>query len=127
MRSMSRPELSCKVVVRPLPEQTDVAQDQYAFAYTITITNTGDTAAQLVARQWWITDHRGQVQEVRGLGLVGHQPLLNPNESFEYSSWAQIATPMGTMRGTYICITHDAHWFEADVPEFLLADPAALH
>jgi ApaG protein len=99
---MSKPELSCKVVVRPLPEQTDAAQDQYAYAYSITITNTGDTAAQLIARHWWITDHRGQVQEVRGLGLVGHQPLLNPSESFAYSSWVQIATPMGTMRGTYI-------------------------
>jgi len=127
MPDMSKPELSCKVVVRPLPEQTDAAQDQYAYAYSITITNTGDTAAQLIARHWWITDHHGQLQEVRGLGLVGHQPLLNPGESFDYSSWVQIATPMGTMRGTYFCITHDAHWFEADVPEFLLADPAALH
>ena len=127
MPAMSKPALSCKVVVRPLPEQTDAARDQYAYAYTITITNSGDTAAQLIARQWWIADHGGQVQEVRGLGLVGHQPLLNPGESFEYSSWAQIATPMGTMRGSYICITHDAHWFEAEVPEFLLADPAALH
>jgi ApaG protein len=124
---MAKPEFSCKVVVRPLAEQTDAAKEQYAFAYTVTIRNSGDTAAQLIARQWWITDHHGQVQEVRGLGVVGHQPLLNPNESFEYSSWAQIATPVGSMRGRYFCITHDAHWFEAEIPEFVLADAASLH
>jgi len=124
---MAKPEFSCKVVVRPLAEQTDAAKGEHAYAYTITITNSGDTAAQLVARQWSITDHNGHVQEVRGLGVVGHQPLLGPGESFEYSSWAQIATPMGTMKGRYFCITHDAHWFEAEVPEFLLADAASLH
>jgi ApaG protein len=124
---MAKPEFSCKVLVRPLPEQTDAAKDQHAYAYTVTITNSGDTAAQLIARQWWIADNHGQVQEVRGLGVVGHQPLLDPGESFEYSSWAQIATPMGTMKGRYFCITHDAHWFEAEVSEFVLADPAALH
>jgi ApaG protein len=127
MPGMSKPEFTCKVSVRPLPEQTDAAKDQHAYAYTVTITNTGDTASQLVGRQWWITDHHGHVQEVRGLGVVGHQPLLNPGERFEYSSWAQIATPMGSMRGRYFCITHDAHWFEAEIPEFALADPAALH
>jgi ApaG protein len=124
---MARPQFNCSVAVRPLPEQTDASQEQYAFAYTVTITNTGDTAAQLIARQWWITDHRGQVQEVRGLGVVGHQPLLKPGESFEYASWAQIATPMGSMKGRYFCITHDAHWFETEIPEFALADAAALH
>jgi ApaG protein len=127
MQAMAKPEFSCKVVVRPLPEQTDAAKDQYAYAYTVTIANTGDTAAQLIARQWWISDQGGQVQEVRGLGVVGHQPLLNPGETFEYSSWAQIDTAMGTMRGRYVCITHDAHWFEVDVPEFVLADQASLH
>jgi ApaG protein len=124
---MAKPEFKCKVAVRALPEQSDPAKDQHAYAYTVTITNSGDTAAQLVARQWWITDHHGHVQEVRGLGVVGHQPLLKPGETFEYSSWAQIATPMGSMRGRYFCITHDANWFEAEIPEFALADPAALH
>src|SRR5690242_5485291 len=81
---MAKPQFSCKVVVRPLPEQSDAAKQQYAYAYTVTIRNTGDTAAQLIARQWWITDHHSQVQEVRGLGVVGHQPLLNPDETFEY-------------------------------------------
>lgn len=119
--------MTCKVAVRPLPEHTDASKDQYAYAYTITITNSGDVAAQMIARHWLITDHHGQVQEVRGLGLVGHQPLLDPGERFEYTSWAQIATPIGTMHGSYFCITHDAHWFEVPVPEFVLADPAALH
>ena len=119
--------MKCKVVVRPLPEQTDSAREQYAYAYTITITNSGDTPAQLVARQWHIVDHRGTEQEVRGLGVVGHQPLLKPGESFEYTSWAQIATPQGSMSGCYFCITEDAHWFEAPVQEFALADTSALH
>ena len=124
---MAHPQFTCTVVVRPLPEQTDPAHQLYGYAYTVTIRNTGDTAAQLVARHWTITDHRGQVQEVRGLGAVGHQPLLRPGEQFEYTSWAQIATPQGSMQGRYICITEDAEWFDAPVAEFALADAAALH
>ena len=124
---MAKPEFTCSVVVRPLAEQTDPAQQLYGYAYTITIRNTGDTPAQLVARHWLITDHRGHVQEVRGLGAVGHQPLLKPGEQFEYTSWAQIATQQGSMQGTFFCITEDAHWFEAPVAEFALADVSALH
>lgn len=124
---MARPEFTCTVSVRPLPEQSDPAQQVHAYAYTITIRNSGDVAAQLIARQWQITDHRGHVEQVRGLGVVGHQPLLQPGEAFEYTSWAQIATPQGSMQGCYYCITEDAHWFEVPVPEFALADSAALH
>jgi len=124
---MAKPEFTCSVVVRPLAEQTDPAQQLYGYAYTITIRNTGDRPAQLVARHWLITDHRGHVQEVRGLGAVGHQPLLKPGEQFEYTSWAQISTPQGSMQGTFFCITEDAHWFEAPVAEFALADVSALH
>jgi ApaG protein len=124
---MSRPQFTCTVVVRPLSEQTDPAQDRFGYAYTVTIRNTGDVAAQLVARHWRITDSQGREQEVRGLAVVGHQPLLKPGEEFEYTSWAQIETPQGTMKGTYFCITEDAHWFETPVPEFALADAAALH
>jgi ApaG protein len=124
---MAKPQFSSKIVVKPLPEQTEPSQEQWAYAYTVTITNTGDVPAQLIARHWHITDHRGQVQEVRGLGVVGHQPLLKPGESFEYTSWARISTPQGSMRGTYFGVTEAAQWFESPVPEFALADTSALH
>jgi ApaG protein len=127
MRAMANPRFTSTVLVRPLPEQTDPAQQRYAFVYTITILNSGDVAAQLVARQWLITDHRGQVQQVRGLGVVGHQPLLKPGEQFEYTSWAQIQTPQGSMQGSFFGVTEDAHWFESPVAEFALADTATLH
>ncbi len=124
---MAHPQLSCKITVRPLAEQTDAAQQVYAFAYTVQVRNTGDIAAQLVGRHWLITDHRGVVQEVRGLAVVGHQPLLKPGEQFEYTSWVQIGTPQGSMQGSFFCITDEARWFETAVPEFALADSAALH
>lgn len=124
---MSRPEFTCTVTVRPLPEQTEPEQDRYGYAYTVTIRNTGDVAAQLIARHWRIVDSQGREQEVRGLAVVGHQPLLKPGEQFEYTSWTLIETPQGTMKGTFFCITEDAHWFDTPVPEFTLADAAALH
>ena len=124
---MAQPQFTSRVVVRALPEQTDAAQQLYAFAYTVTIRNSGDIAAQLIARHWRITDHRGGLQEVRGLGVVGHQPLLKPGEEFEYSSWAQIASPQGSMQGRFIGITVEAQWFESPVAEFALADASALH
>jgi ApaG protein len=124
---MSRPEFTCTVTVRPLPEQTEPEQDRYGYAYTVTIRNTGDIAAQLIARHWRIVDSQGREQEVRGLAVVGHQPLLKPDEQFEYTSWALIETPQGTMKGTFFCITEDAHWFDTPIPEFALADAAALH
>ncbi len=124
---MSRPEFTSTVAVAPLPEQTDPAQQRWAYAYTVTIRNTGSVPAQLVGRQWLITDHRGVQQQVRGLGVVGHQPFLKPGEQFEYSSWAQIGTAQGTMQGTFFCITDNAQWFDAPVAEFLLADTSTLH
>ena len=124
---MSRPEFTCSVKVAYLPEQSQPDDDVHAFAYTITIANTGDIAAQLVARHWVITDARGHAEQVRGLAVVGHQPLLKPGESFEYTSWARIATAQGSMRGTYFCMTEDAHPFDAPVPEFALARPERLH
>ena len=92
-------ELTVQVRTRYLPEQSEPEQGSYAFAYTITIRNTGDVPSQLISRHWVITDADEQVQEVNGLGVVGHQPLLPPGESFEYTSWATIKTPVGTMRG----------------------------
>jgi ApaG protein len=122
---MSRPEFSCSVRVQFLPEQSK--GDQHAFAYTVTIKNTGDITGQLVARQWIISDAAGHTEKVRGLAVVGHQPVLKPGESFDYTSWTRINTPQGTMRGTFFCMTEDAHPFDATVPEFMLAQPSALH
>jgi len=124
---MSRPELTSTVAVRHLPEQSDTQTGQHAFAYTITIRNSGDVTAQLIARHWIITDADGHVEEVRGLAVVGHQPLLKPGETFEYTSWTRLATPHGTMRGTFFCMTEDAHPFDAPVAEFGLTLASALH
>ncbi len=110
-----------------LAEQSDESADKYVFAYTITIRNTGNTSAQLISRHWIITDARGQVQEVRGLGVVGAQPLLQPGESFEYTSGTSITTPVGTMRGTYQMVGEDGARFDAAVPEFTLSVPRVLH
>jgi len=98
---MSQYEFSVSVQTQYLPEQSDPDARQFAFAYTLTIRNTGQIAAQLISRHWIITDSDDVVQEVKGLGVVGNQPLLPPGEKFEYTSWAVIATPVGTMRGSY--------------------------
>ena len=124
---MTHPEFSCSVSVRHLAEQSDPQTHQYAFAYTVTIRNTGDVTAQLIARHWIITDASGHTEEVRGLAVVGHQPVLKAGEHFEYTSWTRIATPHGTMRGTFMCMTEDAEAFEASIPEFGLTLASALH
>ena len=110
-----------------IPDQSDVDSGRYVFAYTITITNTGGVAAQLVSRHWIITDANNQVQEVRGPGVVGEQPRLRPGESFEYTSGAAIATPVGTMRGSYQMVAEDGEHFDAPIPEFTLSMPRVLH
>jgi ApaG protein len=124
---MAEPRFSTSVTVRHLPEQSDPAQERWAFAYTVTIRNAGDVTAQLVARHWVVTDANGDVEEVRGLAVVGHQPVLKPGESFEYTSWTRLATPHGTMRGTYLCVTEDARTFDAPIDEFGLTLASALH
>lgn len=124
---MARPEFTCTVKVQYLAEQSSPPLGPFAFAYTVTIRNSGDVTAQLVARRWVITDADGRDEEVRGLAVVGHQPLLKPGESFEYTSGTRIATPHGSMRGTYFCMTEDARPFEADVPAFELVFPGLLH
>lgn len=124
---MPHPEFTSTVSVRHLPEQSDPQSGQYAFAYTVTIRNSGDVTGQLIARHWVITDTHGHQQEVRGLAVVGHQPVLKPGESFEYTSWTRLETPQGTMRGTFFCMTEDARPFDAPIPEFGLTQPSALH
>lgn len=108
-------------------DQSDPDKNQFVFSYTITITNTGDIAAQVVSRHWVITDADHKVQEVRGLGVVGQQPLLKPGETFEYTSGASIPTSVGTMRGSYQMRAEDGHTFDAPIPLFTLSVPRTLH
>ena len=113
-----------QVDVQPeyLPEQSSPEQGLYSFAYTITITNSGQVPAQLISRHWLITNAHGQVEEVKGLGVVGHQPLLKPGESFEYTSGCRLRTPSGSMQGSYFCVAEDGERFEVDIPAFVLDD-----
>lgn len=127
MSRMAHPQFKCSVLVQVLPEQTQAEQGIYAFSYTVTIVNSGDITAQLIGRHWHITDAQGHVQEVQGLAVVGHQPLLAPGQQFQYSSWAQIATPQGSMSGRFLCVTEAAEVFYTEVPEFMLADSSTLH
>ena len=105
-----------------LPEQSSPAQGIYSFAYTITITNVGEVPAQLISRHWHITDATGQVEQVKGLGVVGHQPLLKPGESFQYTSGCRLRTPSGTMHGTYFFVAEDGERFDNEIPLFVLDD-----
>jgi ApaG protein len=120
-------EITVTAAVQYLPEQSDEKIGRYVFAYTITIRNTGSSTAQLISRHWIITDSQGLVQEVRGLGVVGAQPVLRPGEQHEYSSGTVIATPVGTMRGSYQMVAQDGTRFEAPIPEFTLSVPRVLH
>jgi ApaG protein len=123
----ARYQLQVSVQPRYLPEQSDPAAGQYAFAYTVRITNAGTVAAQVVSRHWIITDGHGQIREVKGLGVVGHQPLLAPGQSFEYTSGSQMPTPAGTMHGSYFCVAEDGERFETPIAPFALTVPSALH
>ena len=120
-----------QVKVTALPqfvaEQSDPDAERYVFAYTITVENVGTVTAQLISRHWIITDGNSNVQEVRGLGVVGEQPLLRPGEKYEYTSGCQLETPVGTMRGTYQLVAEDGTAFEAEIPEFTLSIPRVLH
>ncbi len=127
MADSKKYEIQVDTVAVFLPDQSDEGGERYAFAYTITITNTGTVAAQLISRHWVITDAENQTQEVRGLGVVGEQPLLQPGERFEYTSGTSLATPVGTMRGSYQMVAEDGTRFDAQVAEFTLAVPRVLH
>ena len=127
MAQAKRYEITVSASVQYLPEQSDEKTGRYVFAYTISIRNTGEATAQLISRHWIITDSQGLVQEVRGLGVVGNQPVLRPGESHEYTSGTAIATPVGTMRGSYQMVADDGTRFEAPIPEFTLSVPRVLH
>ena len=120
-------DISVKTRTVYIADQSDPANDRYVFAYTITITNTGSVAAQLISRHWVISDATDKVQEVRGKGVVGEQPHLRPGESFEYTSGSAIATPVGTMRGSYQMVADDGAAFDVTIPEFTLSMPRVLH
>lgn len=124
---MAKYQFSVEVEPRYLPEHSEPDEDRYVFAYTVRIANTGDTTARLVSRHWIITDANGQVNEVRGQGVVGEQPELAPGEAFEYTSGCPLETPVGTMRGSYQCVATDGTRFKAEIPEFALAGPRTLH
>lgn len=110
-----------------LPEQSDPGAGRWVFTYTIRIVNRGLLAAQLISRHWIITDADNDVQEVRGQGVVGEQPLLQPGAEYEYTSGCALSTPFGTMQGSYQMLGADGTRFEAAIPEFLLAAPGSLH
>ena len=127
MAQEKRYAVAVAAVTQYLAEQSDEAAGRYVFAYTITLHNTGSLAAQLVSRHWVITDAQGLVQEVRGLGVVGAQPVLQPGESYEYTSGTSLATAVGTMKGSYQMLASDGTRFEAPIPEFTLSVPRVLH
>ena len=117
---MPKYQILVEVQPRHLPEQSAPEQGQYVFAYTITISNTGDVPAQLIARSWNVNDANGHTEKVRGLGVVGQQPLLQPGESFEYTSGTRLRTPTGTMHGSYFFVAEDGERFDVDIPMFVL-------
>ena len=127
MAEENRREITVSAVTQYLPDQSDESAERYVFAYTITIRNTGNVTAQLISRHWIIKDAQGQVQEVRGLGVVGAQPVLRPGESHEYTSGTALATSVGTMRGSYQMVAEDGTRFEAPIPEFTLSVSRVLH
>jgi len=110
-----------------LPEQSDPVSEQYVFAYTITLNNTGSMAAQLISRHWIVDSGEGEIKEVRGLGVVGEQPLLKPGESFEYTSGTVISSIVGSMKGTYQMVAEDGFHFAVEIPGFILSVPRVLH
>ncbi len=117
---MAKYQFRVDVVPRFLPDQSAPAQSHFVFSYTITITNTGEVAAQLISRTWNVNDATGHTEKVRGLGVVGHQPLLQPGEKFEYTSGTRLRTPTGTMHGSFFCVAEDGEKFDTDVPMFVL-------
>jgi len=127
MDEQTRYEIRIEPVSTYVADQSDPSRDQFVFAYTIRITNTGTVAAKLVSRHWIITDSEHRVQEVRGEGVIGQQPRLAPGESFEYTSGASLNTPVGTMRGSNRMVAEDGREFDATIPPFTLSVPRTLH
>ncbi|MBI2745719.1 MAG: Co2+/Mg2+ efflux protein ApaG [Burkholderiales bacterium] len=117
---MAKYQILVEVQPRHMPEQSAPAQGLYVFAYTVTVTNTGDIPAQLIARSWNVNDANGHTEKVRGLGVIGQQPLLQPGGTFEYTSGTRLRTPTGTMHGSYFFVAEDGERFDVDIPMFVL-------
>ena len=117
---MSKYAFLVEVTPQYLPDQSNPEEDLYVFAYTIRVANTGEVAAQLISRVWNVNDANGHTEKVRGLGVVGQQPLLKPGQSFEYTSGTRLRTPTGTMHGSFFCVAEDGEKFDSDVPMFVL-------
>ena len=117
---MPQYHMTVEVTPQYLPDQSDPQGDYYVFAYTVTITNTGEVAAQVIARTWNVNDSNGRTEKVKGLGVVGQQPLLKPGQAFEYTSGTRLATPTGTMHGSLFCVAEDGEPFATPVPLFVL-------
>ena len=127
MEKNSTYKIQIVAVVKHLVEQSDEADNRFVFSYTITVTNNGESTVQLLSRHWIITDSNNQVQEVRGQGVVGEQPLIKPGQSFEYTSGTVLSTPVGTMTGSYDMVAEDGTKFEVLIPKFVLSVPRVLH
>ena len=127
MAESKKYQIAARAVPQFIADQSDPAGERYVFAYTITFENVGTVAAQVISRHWIITDGNSRVQEVRGLGVVGQQPLLRPGENFEYTSGCQLDTAVGTMRGSFQVTADDGTQFEAVIDEFTLSIPCVLH
>lgn len=127
MENNSLNKIQIVAQVKHLAEQSDEADNRFVFSYTITLTNNGESTVQLLSRHWVITDSNNQVQEVRGQGVVGEQPILKPGQSFGYTSGTVISTPVGTMTGSYQMVAEDGTKFDAPIPQFVLSVPRVLH
>jgi ApaG protein len=127
MTSVSTYHIDVAIVPRFLEEQSQPAHGRYVFAYTITLRNDGAIPAKLLTRHWVITDANGKIEEVRGPGVVGEHPHLQPGEGFEYTSGAVLATPVGTMQGSYQMVADDGTTFDVPIPRFTLSVPRTLH
>ena len=117
---MAKYQFTVAVSPQYLSDQSSPDQGLYIFAYTITISNSGDVPAQLISRTWNVNDANGHTEKVKGLGVVGQQPLLKPGQTFEYTSGTRLRTPTGTMHGSFFCVAEDGEKFDADSPMFVL-------